>query len=92
MLSHLNEVQKATIVWLVLMLATIVAALTSTFFSSSIIVLFVSVVILIVKGQMIVDYSMALKHVAKHWRRLMSAYCLVISIFVVIAYFMGMSV
>jgi len=90
-LSQLNPTQRATIIWLALVVATILAALMSVFFESGLVLLFVSVAILIFKGQMIVDYFMELRHVSKHWHRLMSAYCIVISIFVVMAYIIGLS-
>tara|TARA_R110001592_G_scaffold152075_3_gene379318 strand:+ start:6822 stop:7106 length:285 start_codon:yes stop_codon:yes gene_type:complete len=90
-LAQLNPVQRATMVWLALMAATTVAALMSIFFESGLVLLLVSVSILIFKGQLIVDHFMELRHVSKHWYRLMSAYCVVIGLFVVIAYLMGMS-
>lgn len=90
-LSQLNSIQRATMVWLALVAATILAAFMSVFFESGLVLLFVSVAILIFKGQMIVDHFMELRHVSKHWRGLMSAYCIVISIFVVMAYIIGLS-
>jgi len=90
-LSRLNPIQRATMVWLALVAATILAALMSIFFESGLILLFLSVAILIFKGQMIVDHFMELRHVSKHWHRLMSAYCIVIGFFVVLAYMMGLS-
>lgn len=91
LLDQLNPVQRATLIWLCLMLATISAALLSMYFSSGLILLFVSVAILIFKGQLIVDYFMDLRSVARHWRLVMSAYCVVIASFVVIAYLIGLS-
>tara|TARA_R110001592_G_C13180109_1_gene750784 strand:- start:5145 stop:5429 length:285 start_codon:yes stop_codon:yes gene_type:complete len=90
-LEQLNVVQRATLIWLALMAATILAALMSVFFESGVVLLLVSVVILIFKGQMIIDYFMELRHVSTHWRRLMSAYCIVIGGFVILAYLMGIN-
>lgn len=90
-LSQLNPVQRATMVWLALIGATVIAALMSMFLESGLVLLFVSVAILIFKGQMIVDHFMELRQVSKHWYRLMSAYCIVIGLCVVLAYLMGMS-
>tara|TARA_R110000850_G_scaffold156007_1_gene280228 strand:+ start:233 stop:517 length:285 start_codon:yes stop_codon:yes gene_type:complete len=90
-LEQLNAVQRATLIWLALMTVTILAALMSIFFKSGVVLLLASVVILIFKGQMIIDHFMELRHVAMHWRRLMSAYCIVIGGFVIVAYLMGIS-
>tara|TARA_R110002072_G_scaffold101568_1_gene223679 strand:+ start:46040 stop:46324 length:285 start_codon:yes stop_codon:yes gene_type:complete len=89
-LSQLNPVQRATLIWLMLVAATIVAALISLFLKSGLVLLLASVAILIFKGQMIVDHFMELRYVAKHWHRLMSAYCVVIGFFVILAYLMSM--
>jgi hypothetical protein len=90
-LKQLNAVQQATIVWLALMAVTVLAALMSVFFESGVVLLFASVIILIFKGQMVIDHFMELRHVSKHWRILMSAYCVVIGAFVILAYLMGMN-
>tara|TARA_R110001592_G_scaffold227724_1_gene483994 strand:- start:32581 stop:32868 length:288 start_codon:yes stop_codon:yes gene_type:complete len=90
-LAKLNPVQRATLVWFALMAATLISALVSVFFKSGLVLLLVSIVILIFKGQMIVDHFMELRHVSKHWRRLMSAYCIVIGAFVILAYLMGLT-
>jgi hypothetical protein len=62
----------------------------SIFFESGLVLLFASVAILIFKGQMIVEHFMELRYVSKHWYRLMSAYCIVIGLFVVMAYIIDM--
>lgn len=90
-IDHLNPVQRVTLIWLCLMTVTILAALLSMYFSSGVTLLFISLAILIFKGQMIVDYFMDLRHVATHWRLIMSAYCVVIASFVMIAYLIGLS-
>lgn len=90
-LEQLNPVQRATLIWLALMVVTILAALMSIFFKSGVVLLLACVVILIFKGQMVIDHFMELRHVSKHWRRLMSAYCIVIGAFVIAAYLMGIS-
>lgn len=82
----MTETQKATWVWISLILATIIGAIISTFEQTGVWVVFLTVTILIIKGQLIVDHFMALKHVAKHWRMLMSAYCIVIGAFIFSAY------
>lgn len=91
LLPQLKPIHRATLVWLVLVVATLAAALMSVFFDSGLVLLFVSVALLIFKGQMIVDHFMELRGVSKHWYRLMSAYCIVIGVFVVLAYIMGMN-
>ena len=50
-----------------------------------------SVAILVIKGQLIVDHFMALKEVNHLWRLLLSAYCLVIGLLVLLAYYLGLS-
>lgn len=88
-LNKLNPVQCATVTWCCLMMATICAAVLSQFFSSGLTLLFLSVAILILKGQLIVDSFMGLRNVARHWRFIMSAYCIVIGMFVITAYLIG---
>lgn len=90
-MEQLNTVQQATFIWIALIVATISAALMSLLFKSGVVLLVVSVILLIFKGQMVVDHFMALRHVSTHWRRLMSAYCIVIGGFVIAAYLMGLS-
>lgn len=82
----MSETRKVTLIWLALILATAIGALISTFEETGVLVVFFTVTILIIKGQLIVDYFMNLKDVAKHWRMLMSAYCIVIGAFVFSAY------
>lgn len=89
-LGSLNPVQRATMVWLLLLLATVGAALMSLFWESGIALLLVSLFILMIKGQLIVDHFMDLRHVARHWRLLMSAYCIVISGFILLAFVLAL--
>ncbi|MFT6910671.1 MAG: cytochrome c oxidase subunit IV [Oleiphilaceae bacterium] len=88
-LSQLNPIQRATLVWLALLAAAVVAVLMSIFFESGLVLLLLSVAILLFKGQMLLDHFMELRHVAKHWHRLMSAYCIIIGLFLVLAHFMN---
>jgi cytochrome c oxidase subunit IV len=88
-LSQLNPIQRATLVWLALLAAAVVAVLMSIFFESGLVLLLLSVAILFFKGQMLLDHFMELRHVAKHWHRLMSAYCIIIGLFLVLAHFMN---
>ncbi len=90
-INRLNPIQYATLVWLGLVLATLLAALISHFIESGFVLLIASVIILIIKGQLIVDHFMALKNVSRHWRILMSAYCIVIGSLTVVAFVVGMN-
>jgi len=95
----MNDVRRATMIWLFLMVLTLIAAvlggvgMTDQASKPSDIGLWItlgSLIILIIKGQLVVDFFMGLKVVNPLWRLLLSAYCVVISAFVLLAYVLGM--
>jgi len=95
-----SKVKQATIIWFVLTLLTLLAAFLGSVDlareqqTSSYVGLWItlaSLVILISKGQLIVDFFMDLKSVNPLWRLLFSAYCVVIAFFILLAYYMGLS-
>lgn len=73
------SVQQVTWIWLLLMLATVLAALLSFLPVNSLLMAFLSTLILVWKGQLIVDHFMGLKTASIFWRLIMSAYCVVIA-------------
>lgn len=87
--KHASSVQQATKIWLLLMLATILAAGLSFLPIDGLLITFITILILIWKGQMIVDYFMGLKTASVFWRVVMSAYCVVIGSAVVGVYWLG---
>ena len=82
---------KATFVWIALMFATAIGAFLGSLKTTGVAVVLLSIVVLVVKGQLIVDYFMGLKPVARHWRILMSAYSIVIGAFVFLAYCLSLT-
>lgn len=87
--QHSHSVQQATKIWLLLMLATVLAAGLSFLPINGLLMAFITVLILIWKGQMIVDYFMGLKTASAFWRVVMSAYCVVIGSAVMGVYWLG---
>lgn len=87
--NHAPCVQKATKIWLLLMLATITAAGLSFLPIDGLLMTAVTILILMLKGQMIVDYFMGLKTASAFWRVVMSAYCVVIGSAVMGVYWLG---
>ena len=92
----MTSVRQATVIWLMLIAATAIAAVLGSIELSmagqtGLWVTFASIVILVIKGQLIVDYFMGLKNVQPMWRILLSAYCLVIGGFVFLAYWLSLS-
>ena len=92
----MTSVKQATTIWLILMVATAIAALLGSMDLSGagqtgLWITLASIVILVIKGQLIVDYFMDLKHVQPIWRLLLSAYCLVIGGFVFLAYCLSLA-
>jgi len=87
--QHSHSVQQATKIWLLLMLATITAAALSFLPINGMLMTFITIGILILKGQMIVDYFMGLKTASAFWRVVMSAYCVVIGVVVLGVYWLG---
>ena len=92
MLDKENEraqIKTARIVWIVLMIATSIGAILGSLETTGIAVVFFSIIILIIKGQLIIDFFMGIRHVERHWRILMTAYCIVIGSFVLLAYILS---
>ena len=87
-----TSVQYATRVWLLLMLATALAAGLSFLPVNGLLMTVITIGILILKGQMIVDYFMGLKTASVFWRVVMSAYCVVIGVVVLGVYWLGKDV
>jgi cytochrome c oxidase subunit IV len=83
------SVQQATKIWLLLMLATASAAGLSFLPINGLLLTAITILILIWKGQMIVDYFMGLKTASVFWRVVMSAYCVVIGLAVMGVYYLG---
>ena len=89
--EHKKQINKATFVWVALMFATALGALLGSLETTGAAVVLLSIVVLCIKGQLIVDHFMGLKTVARHWRLLMSAYCIVIGVFVFLAYWLSLA-
>jgi len=92
----MTSVRQATYIWLMLIGATAIAAFLGSIELSGatqtgLWVTLASIVILVIKGQLIVDYFMDLKNVQPIWRLLLSAYCFVIGCFVLLAYYLSLS-
>lgn len=83
------KVRQATKIWLLLMFATIVAAGLSFLAIDGLLITLITIAILIVKGQMIVDDFMGLRTSSTFWRIVMSAYCVVIGGVVLGVYWLG---
>jgi len=95
----MSRVKQATVIWLGLILLTLLVAFLGSFdlavgqqeySNAGLWITLGSLVILIFKGQLIVDFFMGLKPVNPLWRLLFSAYCVVISLFVLLAYYLGL--
>jgi caa(3)-type oxidase subunit IV len=87
--NHTFSEQQATRIWLLLMLATVSAAGLSFLPINGLLLTAITIMILIWKGQMIVDYFMGLKTASVFWRVVMSAYCVVIGGVVMGVYWLG---
>jgi len=82
----MSSTAQATGVWLVLMTLSIIAAWIGEFGSINTQIVAFIVVALIVKGQLVVDQFMGLKHVSWLWRGIMSAFCVVIGLIIFSTY------
>ncbi len=80
------SIHRATKIWLFLVLATVLAAGLSFLTIDGRLMTLITVMILIWKGQMIVDDFMGLKTSSTFWRVVMSAYCVVIGVVVFAVY------
>lgn len=77
---------QATIIWLILLIMSGIAAWIGEFSTTNTQIMIFIVVSLMIKGQLIVDYFMGLKQVSWVWRGIMSAFCVVIGIIIIITY------
>lgn len=87
----MSETKLTTIIWLALILLTLISAgISHMSFAHEQLGKYLFILIalgaLTIKGQLIVDYFMELKHVKPMWRVIMSAYCVVISLLIFIIY------
>ena len=72
----MSDVKRTTLVWLVLIVITVLAAMIGNAEQTGVWVALGSVLLLIIKGQLVVDHFMGMREVIPQWRLLMSAYCL----------------
>lgn len=82
----MTDIKRVTIVWLVLVVITLIAALIGNSEQTGIWIVLGSVILLALKGQLVVDHFMGMREVIKQWRLIMSAYCIVIGAFIFLAY------
>lgn len=76
------KINNATITWICLILLSMVGAYIGEFSDMDRSVLAVTLIILVVKAQLIVDYFMELKQVKIFWRSTMSAFAIFISVII----------
>ena len=86
----MNPVRKVTLVWIALVIATLVAAAIGSAGHSGMLGAVVTIGLLVLKGQLVVDYFMELKDVKRFWRVIMSCYCVVIGGLVLVAYYLSL--
>lgn len=79
-------VTRATISWILLIFLSSLGGWAGGLPSSGLSFAAMMVVILVIKGQLIVDNFMGLRQVSLLWRSLLSAYCVVIGAFILLAY------
>ena len=75
-----------TIIWLFLIALSGIAAWIGEFGTSTPHMVSFIILALIVKGQLVVDYFMGLKHASWLWRGIMSAFCLLIGAIMLVTY------
>ena len=86
MYSSKHSSTHITIIWLLLIVLSGIAAWIGEFGASSPHIIGFVILALIVKGQLVVDYFMGLKQVSWIWRGIMSAFCMVIGAIMFITY------
>lgn len=86
-----SQIRKVTWVWVMLVVATLLAAIIGSAGHTGLMGAVVTLMLLIVKGQLVVDHFMELRHVDWHWRLLLSAYAVVIGGLVLVAYWLSLS-
>jgi cytochrome c oxidase subunit IV len=74
-----------------LVVATLLAAIIGSAGHTGLMGAVVTLMLLIMKGQLVVDHFMELRHVDWHWRLLLSAYAVVIGGLVLVAYWLSLS-
>lgn len=86
-----SQIRKVTWVWVMLVVATLLAAIIGSAGHTGLMGAVVTLMLLIMKGQLVVDHFMELRHVDWHWRLLLSAYAVVIGGLVLVAYWLSLS-
>lgn len=82
----MSSTAQATGVWLILITLSIIAAWIGEFGNVNAEIVTFIVVALVIKGQLVVDQFMGLKHVSWLWRGIMSAFCIVIGAIIFTTY------
>ena len=77
---------RPTIIWLLLITLSGIAAWIGEFGASTPHIVGFVILILIIKGQLVIDYFMGLNQVSWLWRGIMSAFCMVIGAIMFITY------
>ncbi len=77
-MSRFESSKYLTIIWIILITITITTALIGFFELSGVYVVAFVLVSVFIKGQLIIDYYMGLKHVRAYWRLAMLGFVVVI--------------
>lgn len=77
-MARFESSKYLTIIWIILTSLSIITAAIGYFEMSGVYVVGFVLLTVIVKGQLIIDYYMGLKHVRAHWRLAMSGFVFVI--------------
>ena len=82
----MSPTAQATGVWILLITLSAIAAWIGEFGTADARIVAFLLVALVIKGQLVVDQYMGLKHVSWLWRGIMSAFCVVIGLITFLTY------
>ena len=89
--ANLISTSKLTLIWITLLLLTLCTALVGYYKLSGIYVVSFILVTVFVKGVLIIDHFMGLKHVKGYWRLAMVGFVTVIPIVIFVGYYFGLA-
>jgi cytochrome c oxidase subunit IV len=88
--DHRHSITFFTIIWLILVVLTLVSFSIGEAGKTGSLAMLSLLFIALVKGQLVANYFMGLRHVALGWRAIVLFYFLIVGSLIAVAYMMGL--
>jgi len=84
------SIKKLTVIWVILVILTLITATIGYYQLSGLYIVGVILLTVVVKGQLIVDHYMGLRHVRGFWRLAMLGFIIIIPAIIFAGYYFSM--